>query len=84
MSFLYDVGISQSVSEIADLTALIDIHIQKRAAASQGKCCVRSLLLVDLQQSFQREIGYHIAVVAEYGLVLVQQIFNIFESPCCI
>jgi hypothetical protein len=54
------------------------------STASQGKCCIRSLLLVDLQKPLQGEVGDHIAIVAEYSLVLVQKIFNVFKSPCCV
>ena len=61
---------------------LIDVHIQKRAAASQGKGYLRSLLLMGLQEPLQGKIGHHIAVVAEDGLVLVQEIFNVFQSAC--
>jgi len=67
-----DPRISEGVTEIANITSLINIHIQKMSAASQGKCCIRSLLLVDLQEPLQGEIGYHITVVAEYDLVIVQ------------
>src|SRR4030042_5024862 len=37
-------GVPQDVPKIADLTSLIDVHIQKRAAASQCKRYLRSLL----------------------------------------
>jgi hypothetical protein len=53
-------------------------------AASQGKRYLRPFLLMDLQEPLQGKIGHHIPVVAEDGLVLVQEIFNIFQSPCCV
>jgi len=72
--------VSQGVPEIADLTALIDVYIQKRAPASQGKGYLRSLLLMGFQKLLQGKIGHHIAIVAEDGFVIVQEIFNVFES----
>ena len=37
---------SPAYSEIADLTLLIDIHVQERAVASQDECCLRPFLRV--------------------------------------
>ena len=68
--------------KITDLTGLIDVYIQKRAAASQGKRYLRSLLLMDLQKLLQGKIGHHITVVTEDGLILIQEIFNVFQSAC--
>jgi hypothetical protein len=68
--------------KIADLTGLINVYIQKRAVASQGKRYLRSFLLMDLQELLQGKIGHHITVVAENGLIVVQEIFNVFQSAC--
>ena len=73
--------VSQGVPKIADLTSLIDVHIEKRAAASQGKGYLRSLLLMDLQEPLQGKIGHHIAVVAEDGLVLDPGDLQCFSVP---
>jgi hypothetical protein len=37
---------------------------------------------VDLQKPLQGKISYHIAVVAEDGLVPVKEILNIFQPTC--
>ncbi len=74
----------QDVPKITNLASLIDVHIEKRAVASQGKSDLWVLLLMGLQKPLQRQIGHHIAVVAEDGLVLVQEIFNVFQSPRCV
>jgi hypothetical protein len=74
--------VSQGVPKIANLTSLIDVYIQKRPLGSQGKSYLWSLLLMDFQEPLQGKIGYHIAIVAEDGLVLVQEIFNVFQSSC--
>ena len=72
-------GAPQNVSKIADLTGLIDAHIEERSAASQGKSRLRSLPPMIFQERLQGKIGDHIAVVAEDGLVLGQEIFDVFQ-----
>jgi hypothetical protein len=73
--------ISQGVPKIADFTSLIDVYVQKRPAASKGKRHLRPHLLMGFQEPLQRKVGHHVSVVAEDGLVLVQEIFNVFQSP---
>ena len=74
--------ISQGVPEITDFTALIDVYVQKRAAASKGQRHLRPHFLMGFQEPLQGKVGHHVPVIAEDGLVLIQEIFNVFQSPC--
>jgi hypothetical protein len=70
------------MAKITDLTYFIDVYIEKRAAAAQGKGYVRLFLLMDLQDFLQGEVSYHIPIVAEDYFVFIQEIFNVFQSSC--
>jgi hypothetical protein len=37
-----------------------------------------------LQKPMQGKISHHIPIVAEDSLVLAQEIFNVFQSACCV
>jgi hypothetical protein len=39
---------------------------------------------MDLQKPLQREIGKHIPVVTEDGLIFLNEILNVFQSACCV
>jgi hypothetical protein len=71
--------VSQGVPKIADFTPLADAYIQKRAAAAESKGHLRSHFLMGFTEPLQGKIGHHVPVVAEDGLVLFQEIFNVFQ-----
>ena len=78
----FELLVAQGMAKIADLIHFINVHIEKRATASQGESSFRSLLIMDLQKLLQREIGHHITVVTEDGFVFVEKILNVFQPPC--
>ncbi len=80
LNFGVSQGVPQDVPEITDFTGLIEGDVKKGTSASQGKRHLRSLLFMSLQESLQREVRHDIAVMAEDGLVLVEEILNIFQS----
>jgi hypothetical protein len=70
--------ISQGVPEVADFTAPINIYVHKGAVASKGKRHLRSHFFMGFKEPLQGKVGHHVPVVAEDGLVLIQEIFNVF------
>jgi hypothetical protein len=72
--------ISQGVPEIADFPLLADAHIQKRTVAAKSKGYLRPHFIMGLTESLQGKVGHHVPVVAEEGLVLLQEVFNVFQS----
>jgi hypothetical protein len=73
-------GAPQNAPEITDLTGLIEVDVEKGPAASQGKGDLWVFLLMGLQKPLEGQIGHDIAVIAEDSPILVQKVFNIFES----
>jgi hypothetical protein len=68
------------VAKIANFTALIQVYVQKEAAASKGKRRLRPHLLLGFYEPLQGKVGHHVSVIAEDGLVFGEEIFDVFQS----
>ena len=66
------------MAKVTDRACLIQIYIEKGAAASQNKRYLRSFLLMGFQKPMQWKIGDYITVIADNGFVLVQKVLDIF------
>jgi hypothetical protein len=66
--------------EITDLAIFIDIHIEKGTIGSQDERYLGAFLF-GFHELLKGKITEHIAVVADNGFVLVEEVFYVFEAP---